>query len=75
MLFSAGHLIIPNNLKNVCMIYLICQNLKTQNKWSGQREICDCPSELVHTSKFATSMLYNFGWEKSTELKFAMLVH
>ena len=32
-------------------------------------------TSLVHTSKFATSVLYNFGWERSTELKFAMLVH
>ena len=32
-------------------------------------------TNLVHTSKFANSVLYNFGWERSTELKFAMLVH
>ena len=32
-------------------------------------------TSLVHTSKFATLVLYNFGWERSTELKFAMLVH
>ena len=25
----AGHLIMPNNIKNVCMIYLMRQNLKT----------------------------------------------
>ena len=30
---------------------------------------------LVHTYKFATSVLNNFGWERSTELKFVMLVH
>ena len=32
-------------------------------------------TSLVYTSKFATSVLYNFSWERSTELKFAMLVH
>ena len=32
-------------------------------------------TSLVHTSKFATLVLYNFGWERSTELKFAMSVH
>ena len=32
-------------------------------------------TSLVHTSKFATLGLYNFGWERSTELKFAMSVH
>ena len=32
-------------------------------------------TNLVHTSKFATSVLYNFDWERSTELKFEMLVH
>ena len=32
-------------------------------------------TSLVHTTKSATSVLYNFSWERSTELKFAMLVH
>ena len=32
-------------------------------------------TSLVHTFKFTTLVLYTFGWEKSTELKFAMLVH
>ena len=32
-------------------------------------------TSLVHTSKFTTSVLYNFEWERSTELKFIMLVH
>ena len=27
-------------------------------------------TSLVHTSKFATSVLYNFCWKRSTELKF-----
>ena len=31
-------------------------------------------TSLVHTSKFATLDLYNFGWEGFTELKFTMLV-
>ena len=31
-------------------------------------------TSLVHTSKFATSVLYNFCWERSTESKFAALI-
>ena len=31
-------------------------------------------TSLVHTSKFATSMLYNFCWERRTESKFAGII-
>ena len=55
-----------------------------QIKWSSLKFNTQTPllyvtvrakTSLVHTSKFTTSVLYNFSWERSTELKFAMLLY
>ena len=36
----------------VCMCVCVCVTVRAK-------------TSLVHTSKFATSVLYNFGWERS----------
>ena len=63
------------NHSNICSHIILHFKESILYKFSILYVTVRAKTSLVHTSKFDTLVLDNFGWEKSTELKFAMLVH